>query len=73
MSWPLTLTSSVFLGHPVPEFNEIKVPQEQQENLLQNLQNDAQSVEDGFPGSWEAPPSNLTDEMTEANLTEVGE
>lgn len=58
------------LGHPVPEFNEIKVPQEQQENLLQNLQNDAQSVEDGFPGSWEAPPSNLTDEMTEANLTE---
>ncbi|GAB1298733.1 Multimerin-2 [Apodemus speciosus] len=58
------------LGHPVTEFNEIKVPQEQQEHLLQNLQNDAQPVEDGFPGPWEAPSSNLTDETTEANLTE---
>lgn len=73
VSWPLTLTSNVFSGHPVTEFNEIKVPQEQQEHLLQNLQNDAQSVEDGFPGPWEAPSSNLTDEMTEANLTEFGE
>lgn len=54
-------------GHPVTEFNEIKAPQE---HLLQNLQNDAQPVEDGFPDPWEAPSSNLTAEMTEANLTE---
>ncbi|NP_001358943.1 multimerin-2 precursor [Rattus norvegicus] len=54
-------------GHPVTEFNEIKAPQE---HLLQNLQNDAQPVEDGFAGPWEAPSSNLTAAMTEANLTE---
>ena len=63
----------MFSGHPVTEFNEIKVPQEQQEHVLQNLQNDAQPVEDDFPGPWEAPSSNLTDETTEANLTEFGE
>nr|XP_034355129.1 multimerin-2 [Arvicanthis niloticus] len=59
------------LGHPVTEFNEIKVPQERQEHLLQNLQNDAQPADDGFPGPQEAPSSNLTDESTEANLTEL--
>ncbi|CAH7355314.1 Mmrn2 [Phodopus roborovskii] len=58
------------LGHPVTEFNEIKVPQEQQEHLLQDLQNDAQLVEDGLPGPWEAQASNLTAETTEANQTE---
>lgn len=73
MSWPLTLTCSVFSGHPVTELNEIKVPQERQGHLLQNLQNDAQPAEDGFPGPQEAPSSNLTDELTEANPTEFGE
>ncbi|XP_059130122.1 multimerin-2 [Peromyscus eremicus] len=57
------------LGHPGTEFNEIKVPQE---HLLQNLQNDAQLVEDDLPGTWEAPASNLTAERMEANQTEFG-
>ncbi|XP_027245246.1 multimerin-2 [Cricetulus griseus] len=58
------------LGHPVTEFNDIQVPQEQQEHLLQDLQNDAQLVEDGLPGPWETPASNLTVETAEANQTE---
>ncbi|XP_021491670.2 multimerin-2 [Meriones unguiculatus] len=58
------------LGHPITEFSEINGPQERQEHQLQNLQNDAQLAEDGFPGLWEAPDSNLTAEMTEANQTE---
>ncbi|XP_050997937.1 multimerin-2 [Acomys russatus] len=60
------------LGHlPVTEFSETQVPQERREHLLQNLQNDAQLVEDGFPGLWEAPDNNLTAEVTEANQTEL--
>ncbi|XP_005348668.1 multimerin-2 [Microtus ochrogaster] len=57
------------LGHPVTEFNEVKEPQGQREHL-QNLQNDAQLVEDGIPGPWEALASNLTAETTETNQTE---
>lgn len=58
------------LGHPVTEFSEIKEPQGQREHLLQNLQNDAQLVEDGIPGPWEALASNVTAETTETNQTE---
>ncbi|CAO2637908.1 Mmrn2 [Lemmus lemmus] len=58
------------LGHSVTEFNESKEPQGQRKHLLQNLQNDAQLVEDGIPGPWEALASNLTAEMTETNQTE---
>lgn len=58
------------LGHPVTEFSEITEPQGQREYLLQNLQNDAQLVEDGIPGPWESLASNLTAEMTETNQTE---
>lgn len=65
--------SGGFSGHPVTEFNDIQVPQEQQEHLLQDLQNDAQLVEDGLPGPWETPASNLTVETAEANQTEFGE
>ncbi|KAL6082414.1 hypothetical protein STEG23_019443 [Scotinomys teguina] len=58
------------LGHPVTEFSESRVPHNQQEHLLQNLQNDAQLIEEDLPGSWEAPASNLTAEGMEANQTE---
>lgn len=65
--------SDMFSGHSVTEFSEIKEPRGQREHLLQNLQNDAQLVEDGIPGPWDALASNLTAETTETNQTEFGE